>query len=220
MKKLSWILITSSIFALIFTIVISGRGYTKDDLSMNDYDINTEYFYEILSKKVVQIYTTGDKSVSFGTGFFIDNKKSIVTNYHVVREATNIYILFKDDSYAYRAELVAFDEKNDIAILTSKEDFKYESFELAFDVARHQNVCSCGFSLDYVVAPGKIIDARATYEDNNYIQTNNILKRGNSGGPVINEKGEVIGMVTLGTKSSTYLVPSSKIMNLVYNTMY
>lgn len=217
MKKLSWILITSSIFALIFTIVISGRGYTKDNLSMDDNNIDIEYYYEKLSTRVVQIYTTGEKTVSFGTGFFVDHKKSIVTNYHVVKDAEKIFILFKDDSFAYRAELVAFDEKNDIAVLTSKEDFKYERLELSFDSKRHQNVCSCGFSLDYIVAPGKITDARATYESNNYIQTNNVLKRGNSGGPVINEKGEVIGMVTLGTKSSTYLVPSYKIMNLLYS---
>ena len=219
MKKLSFVLIASSVLTFFFVVTIGGRGYTKDDLSLSgNNESKYEYYYENLSNKVVQIYTTGDKGMSFGTGFFIDNKKTIATNYHVVRDAKTIYIMFKEDSFAYKAELITYDVKNDIALLTSKEDFEYEKMQLSFDAKRHQTVYSCGFSLDYVVSESEIKDARAIYENNNYILINSVLKKGNSGGPVVNEKGEVVGMVTLGTKSQTYLVPSSKIMNLVYNT--
>lgn len=210
-KKLSFKIITSFILTLLLVITFNGRGYTKDDLEVIKY--SQEYYYDILSKSVVQLCVIGKNNNAFGTGFFVDDKKTIVTNYHVVKDAETIYFRFKDEEYKYKAKMIGFDKLNDIAILTSDDEFDYKPLSLTTNCKKSQIVYSCGFSSDYIMTSGNVIDTNSKYKNNNYIDISNLLSRGNSGGPIINRKGEVIGMTALGCSTSTSLVPSYKIIN-------
>lgn len=222
MKKLSLAFCASFILMILFLIISGGRGYTKDNLEYKS-QVNTQkemYYFENLQKSVVQIITVRNSGGSFGTGFFIDDKKTIVTNYHVVRDAEKIFITIREDEYAYRAKLVAFDEKNDIAIITSDDEFDYKKLPLTFDIKKNESIYTCGYSTNYTVTSGKVIDTNAQYKNNSYIDITNVVYSGNSGGPALNENGEVVGIVTLGDSVSTSLVPTYKLYDLIFNLDY
>ena len=222
MKKLSCILFASFILVVIFSVLISGRGYTKDNLAYkldtNEKIVEKEFYYfDTLRRSVVQILACGETGSAFGTGFFIDENKTIITNYHVIREAEKVYIMFKEDEYAYRANVLYFDEENDIAILTSNYDFEFNYLPLTFDTKINETIYTCGFSTNYNVTHGNIIDNMAPYKGKYYIDITNIVYSGNSGGPALNKDGEVVGVVTLGNSVSTSLVPSYKVYNAIHN---
>jgi len=140
---------------------------------------------------------------SLGSGFIIDAEKGYVaTNYHVVRDAEEIRITLHDDT-TIPAELVGYDEKVDVAVLQVETDKKLTAVKFGkSDIMRVGDwVVAIGnpFGLGGTVTSG-IISARqrdinsGPYDD--YIQTDASINRGNSGGPMFNLKGEVIGINT------------------------
>lgn len=144
------------------------------------------------------------ESASLGSGFIIDGKEGIiVTNYHVIAEASDIRVTLNDDN-SYRASTIGFDEKTDIALL--KIDTKGKVLpEVSFgnsDILRVGDwVLAIGnpFGLGGTVTAG-IVSARSRdinagpYDD--FIQTDASINRGNSGGPMFNLSGELIGINT------------------------
>ncbi|MGD9650508.1 MAG: DegQ family serine endoprotease [Dongiaceae bacterium] len=142
------------------------------------------------------------KPTSLGSGFIIDPSGLIVTNNHVIADADEIRVTLHDDT-KLKAEIVGRDIKTDLALLRVKADKKlpYVSFGNS-DVARvGEWILAIGnpFGLGGTVTQG-IISARqrdinaGPYDD--FIQTDAPINRGNSGGPMFNLKGEVIGINT------------------------
>lgn len=140
---------------------------------------------------------------SLGSGFVIDATNGyIITNNHVIRDAEEIRVTFQDD-VTIPATLIGTDEKTDLAVLQVKTDHKLTA--VAFgnsDVLRVGDwVLAIGnpFGLGGTVTAG-IVSARqrninsGPYDD--FIQTDASINRGNSGGPMFNLKGEVIGINT------------------------
>jgi serine protease Do len=140
---------------------------------------------------------------SLGSGFVVDASKGlIVTNNHVVRDAEEVRVTFHDDE-TIPAEVIGRDEKTDLAVL--KVTTKKKLTEVKFgdsDVLRVGDwVVAIGnpFGLGGTVTAG-IISARARdinsgpYDD--FLQTDASINRGNSGGPMFNLKGEIIGINT------------------------
>lgn len=141
---------------------------------------------------------------SLGSGFIIDAENGyIVTNNHVIRDADEVKVTLYDDQ-TIDAEIVGVDDKTDIALLKvdpKKADLKTVSFGTS-DILRVGDwVLAIGnpFGLGGTVTAG-IISARqrdiqsGPYDD--YLQTDASINRGNSGGPMFNLKGEVIGINT------------------------
>jgi serine protease Do len=142
-------------------------------------------------------------AASLGSGFIIDAENGyIVTNNHVVRDAEEVRITLHDDS-TIPAEIVGRDEKIDIAVLKVDTDKKLQAVEFGnSDKMRVGDwIVAIGnpFGLGGTVTAG-IVSARqrdinsGPYDD--YIQTDASINRGNSGGPMFNLKGEVIGINT------------------------
>jgi len=140
---------------------------------------------------------------SLGSGFIIDAEKGIVvTNNHVVKDADEVRVIFHDDE-SVEAEVIGRDEKTDIAILKIETDKKLTAVKFGnSDVLRVGDwVVAIGnpFGLGGTVTAG-IVSARSRdirsgpYDD--YIQTDASINRGNSGGPMFNLRGEVIGINT------------------------
>lgn len=140
---------------------------------------------------------------SLGSGFIIDAEKGyIVTNNHVIRDADEVRITLHDDS-TIPAEIIGRDEKVDIAVL--KVDTNKKLTAVKFGDSEEMRVgdwiLAIGnpFGLGGTVTSG-IISARqrdiqsGPYDD--YIQTDASINRGNSGGPMFNLNGEVIGINT------------------------
>lgn len=140
---------------------------------------------------------------SLGSGFVIDADKGlIVTNHHVIKNAEEIKVILHDDT-SLSAELVGSDEKTDLALLRVKTDRKLAAAKWGnSDEAKIGSwVLAIGnpFGLGGTITAG-IVSARqrdigaGAYDD--FIQTDASINRGNSGGPMFNTKGEVIGINT------------------------
>ena len=139
---------------------------------------------------------------SLGSGFVIDASGIVVTNNHVISEADEITVIFNDGS-RLKAEIIGKDQKTDIALLRVKPDkpLKAVKFGDSDRLRLGDWVIAIGnpFSLGGTVTAG-IVSARnrdinsGPYD--NYIQTDAAINRGNSGGPLFNLDGEVVGINT------------------------
>jgi len=139
---------------------------------------------------------------SLGSGFIIDPSGFVVTNNHVIADSDEISVILNDGT-TLKAELVGRDAKSDLALLKVKPDKPLKAVKLGdSDKLRlGEWVIAIGnpFSLGGTVTAG-IISARhrdiqsGPYD--NYIQTDAAINRGNSGGPLFNLNGDVIGINT------------------------
>jgi serine protease Do len=136
-----------------------------------------------------------------GTGFVISADGQIVTNAHVIEGADEVKVTFEDGT-SYIAEVKGSDNTTDIALLDIEaEGLDYVSFGDSEALKVGQNVIAMGnpFGLGNTVTTGIVSalgrDINAGPFDN-FIQTDAAINRGNSGGPLFNEAGEVIGVNT------------------------
>ncbi|MBO6867628.1 MAG: trypsin-like peptidase domain-containing protein [Thalassococcus sp.] len=136
-----------------------------------------------------------------GTGFVISADGQIVTNAHVIEGADEVKVTFEDGT-SYIAEVKGSDNTTDIALLDiDAEGLDYVSFGDSDALKVGQNVIAMGnpFGLGNTVTTGIVSalgrDINAGPFDN-FIQTDAAINRGNSGGPLFNEAGEVIGVNT------------------------
>ncbi|MCP4634093.1 MAG: Do family serine endopeptidase [candidate division Zixibacteria bacterium] len=148
------------------------------------------------------------RSQSLGSGFIISGDGYIVTNNHVVRDADKIKVRLSDTS-EYPAELVGSDPETDIAVLKIKPNGNLTSASLGSSEGIQVGDWAIAIGnpfpqlgLDRTVTVG-VISAigrqglvfggeMVSYQD--YIQTDASINRGNSGGPLVNIRGEVIGI--------------------------
>ena len=142
------------------------------------------------------------KATSLGSGFIIDPNGYVVTNNHVIQDAEEISVILQDDT-RLDAEVVGRDPKTDLAVLKVKPSKPLPSVSLGdSDEMRVGDwVLAIGnpFGLGGSVTAG-IISARGRdihagpYDD--FLQTDASINRGNSGGPMFNLDGQVVGINT------------------------
>ena len=168
------------------------------------------------------------RTTSLGSGFIVDASGYIVTNNHVIADAQEITVTLHDDS-SYAAELVGHDPKTDVAVLKVVADKPLPAVQWgdSDSVKVGQWVVAIGnpFGLGNTVTAG-IISARARdinagpFDD--FLQTDASINRGNSGGPLFNMNGEVIGINTAiyspsgGSVGIGFAVPANLARNVVY----
>ena len=189
-----------------------------------------EFFDDFFEKHRGQGGDNGDSDnspkrvTSLGSGFIIDPSGLIVTNNHVIADADEINVIFNDGT-KLPAELVGKDSKADLALLRVHADhpLKAVAFGDSDKLRLGEWVIAIGnpFSLGGTVTAG-IVSARnrdiqsGPYD--NYIQTDAAINRGNSGGPLFNLNGEVIGINTAiispsgGSIGIGFAVPSDTAM--------
>src|SRR6202012_2562950 len=167
------------------------------------------------------------KTTSLGSGFIIDTSGIVVTNNHVIADADEINVIMNDGS-KFRAELVGVDKKTYLAVLKFKpsKPLTAVKFGDSDKLRLGEWVIAIGnpFSLGGTVTAG-IVSARnrdinsGPYDS--YIQTDAAINRGNSGGPLFNLQGEVIGVNTLiispsgGSIGIGFAVPSKTVAGVV-----
>jgi serine protease Do len=167
------------------------------------------------------------KTNSLGSGFIVDTSGVVVTNNHVIADADEINVIMNDGT-KIKAELVGVDKKTDIAVLKFKpvKPLIAVKFGDSDKLRLGEWVIAIGnpFSLGGSVTAG-IVSARnrdisqGPYD--NYIQTDASINRGNSGGPLFNLEGEVVGVNTLiisptgGSIGLGFAVPSKTVAGVV-----
>ena len=145
-------------------------------------------------KGVVTIKT----DVSQGTGFIITDDGYIVTNYHVVQGAKSAIVITSDNKNHQEVTLEGYDSNLDIALLKIPGNFQSLSLDNSDNVQVGQKVIAIGnpLGLQFSVSEGIVsaINREGSNGIKGYIQTDAALNPGNSGGPLINTQGKVIGI--------------------------
>src|SRR3989344_6723546 len=145
-------------------------------------------------KSVVAVST--DKAI--GTGFIISFEGYIVTNYHIISGSENKVFIKTYDREIIAADFIGKDELRDVALL--KVDGSYSSLELAdsssLQVGKKVIAIGNPLGLSFTVTEGIIsaLDRVGPNGFREYIQTDVPLNPGNSGGPLIDGNGDVVGM--------------------------
>jgi S1-C subfamily serine protease len=149
---------------------------------------------------------------SSGTGFVLDKEGHIMTNYHVVADATEVIIKLIDGTQVI-AEIIGLDPHSDLAVIkidVPEDRLHPVTFGDVSKLKVGQDVITIGspFSQDWTMTTGIIsatnrsIQGLGSYSIGSAIQTDASINPGNSGGPLLNMQGEVIG-VTSQIQSST-----------------
>lgn len=167
------------------------------------------------------------KSNSLGSGFVIDPSGVVITNNHVIADANEITVILADGQ-KLKAEIVGRDEKVDVAVLRVKPEkpLKAVKFGDSEKMRVGDWVVAVGnpFGLGGTVTAG-IISARHRNIDSgpydNYFQTDAAINKGNSGGPLFNMAGEVIGINTAilspsgGSIGIGFATPSATVLPVI-----
>src|SRR6202790_5172721 len=139
-----------------------------------------------------------------GSGFVIDDKGYILTNFHVVQEAQSIEVVLGDQS-RYPAKFIGADQRNDVALVKiAPKGKRLTALSLGDSAALQvgQKVLAIGNPFGFqstlttgvVSAIGRTVQTSQTTFIDEAIQTDAAINRGNSGGPLLNSHGEVIGI--------------------------
>lgn len=145
---------------------------------------------------------TQEKSfIRGGSGFFIARNGFILTNHHVVGEANEINVI-TNDGIMHKAKLVAKDPVNDIAIIKIESDYPALFLTRSTKIKKGTEVVTLGYPLIQIQGRemkatfGKINALSGLRNDIRFFQIDVPVQPGNSGGPLIDQKGSLIGVVT------------------------
>ena len=192
--------------------------------------------YERAAPGVVQITSTtgsaGGTSEALGSGFVLDKAGHIVTNYHVVQGANQIRVSFSNQD-TVEASLVGNDPSTDLAVLqvdTSASGLTPLPLGDSDRVEVGDQVVAIGnpFGLDRTATSGivsalqRLITAPNQFTIDHVIQTDAPINHGNSGGPLLNDRGQVIGVntqietggVSSGNVGIGFAVPSNTVKDV------
>ncbi|MBL0319827.1 MAG: trypsin-like peptidase domain-containing protein [Alphaproteobacteria bacterium] len=137
--------------------------------------------------------------ISSGTGFYVQ-PNYVITNNHVVESCQTIALRRKDGFKP--AMVIASDTRNDLALLkTDAQPEAIASLRSNSEISIGEPVSVIGYPKehgltgDYTTARGKVLDLSGPLRDDNRIQFSDMVEKGNSGGPLIDESGNIIGVV-------------------------
>ena len=177
-------------------------------------------YYDSVDSVVIVTTNTGQ-----GTGFIIDREGYIVTNYHIMEGATAAEIYTSSDG-PYDVQLIGVNSIMDVALLKIEENFQKLTFGDSDNVDIGEKVIAIGnpYGLQFSATVGSIsqIHREGPNGLNVYLQIDAAVNPGNSGGPVIDKNGKVIGMVNFKVKGAEGLgfALESNFIEQVVNDIY
>ncbi|CAJ1946727.1 unnamed protein product [Sphenostylis stenocarpa] len=208
---LSFTLLLSNADSAAAFVVTSPRKLQSDELAtVRLFQENTPSVVYITNLAVKQDAFTLDVlevPQGSGSGFVWDKEGHIVTNYHVIRGASDLKVTLADQS-TYDAKVVGFDQDKDVAVLrvdAPRDKLRPIPIGVSSDLLVGQKVYAIGnpFGLDHTLTTGVIsglrreISSAATGRPiQDVIQTDAAINPGNSGGPLLDSSGNLIGINT------------------------
>jgi S1-C subfamily serine protease len=222
----------------------SGTNAAARDAALTDDEAINVRVYRQASPAVANILTKATEYDFFmdpvpvegaGSGFVIDEKGYILTNFHVVQEAQSIEVVLGDQS-RYPGKFIGADQRNDVAMVKIDPKGKHLVALPLGDSASlqvGQKVLAIGNPFGFqstlttgvVSALGRTVQTSQTTFIDEAIQTDAAINRGNSGGPLINSRGEVIGINSaIYTPSGTtagigFAIPINTAKNIAHDLM-
>ena len=202
-----------------YTCVVCNKTTEIDQTA----GISPSMIYEQISNACVRIeaYDKNGKRFGLGSGFFIDSEGKLVTNYHVIRAAYQIKV-FNYAGREYQVEsILGYNKLEDVAVVKVKSDKATPHLELATTdgIRAGDSIYTLGSPLgvDNVFTDGIVANVSVNVNGRDMVAFTAPIASGNSGGPLVNSKGEVIGINTsTATNAQTlnFAVRSEKISEL------
>jgi len=176
------------------------------------YAQNVKAVVAISNQATANIYGQITETASSGSGFVVTPDGYVVSNYHVVEGAASLHVL-TSDGVEYEAQLIGYDATNDVALLKIEaEDLPYVRIGSSDALVVGDQVAAIGnplgeltstLTVGYVSAKDRMVTTEGVTI--NMLQTDAAINSGNSGGPLFNMKGQVVGITTAkysGTSNS------------------
>lgn len=212
MKKRHFLILLSSFLVIILSCTSIANAATIENIKLKTNEKPVNEAGKIISKvgpSVVGIigkikqdsqnYSTRGDNLEFGSGVIYKAEGYIITNAHVVADMENIVVVLSNGK-AYSARLKAIDEKSDLAMIKiDKGGLTPAVFGDASDITVGEQVIAIGtplsFSLRNSATKGIVSGLnRAVEGEYRFIQSDAAINGGNSGGPLVNMEGKVIGI--------------------------
>jgi S1-C subfamily serine protease len=175
--------------------------------------VNVAEVANYVAPSVVTISADVNGGTSLGTGVIISSDGEILTNAHVVEDATEIRVRLAGETEPRRVSLLAADRGNDLALLRMSGDgFEAATFADPGSIRLGDEVVAIGFALGLDGEPSVTLGIVSALNRsigqsdvflNGLIQTDAAISSGNSGGPLVNAAGEVVGINTAVARDTT-----------------
>lgn len=194
------------------------------------------YFLKMYPSNKPQTSKSSNAIAITGSGFFITPKGLIATNAHVVNGAKKIEIKVPTDSdgITYSAKLILIDTKNDVAIIQIDDASFKQLMPLPYGISENADIGEKSFTIgyplndimgtNYKVADGIISSKTGIADDIRYYQITIPIQPGNSGGPLFNSQGNIIGITSAKLNSKAvgvqvenvnYAIKAAYLVNLI-----
>ncbi len=225
----------------VYTTADSTKNVLDSEVSKyTGAELTNREIIELAKPSVVGIVTSvrsyfGYVKSGVGSGFIISADGYIITNYHVIENASSVSVVLSDDT-EHNAEVIGYDSLTDVAVLKITVDKELP----ALIIGDSDNVCEgdsviaigtpSGIELAGTATHGMISAVNRVLEITDIygrvtktmtvIQTDAAINPGNSGGPLLNSRGEVIGVNTLKLSDTSYqgigfAIPINGVMDIV-----
>ena len=213
-KALQICLIRSNLFFFSFLYICSTNSYSQS--------LSAEQIYKNVSGAVVVIYAydNDDKLTMQGSGVVFNDKGYVVTNYHILSGNKRIEIIHGKEIIPY-VDIIGIDVEKDILILKIEEQ-RFSSIKIgnskSLNIGQRVYAIGSPMGLENSISEG-IVSGLRSYDElkRNFIQISASISSGSSGGAVVNDKGELVGISTLTIKEGqnlNFAIPIDDILNV------
>lgn len=193
----------SSLPDLVEQLTSSVVRIETTNISKQNLSITGDPFFDEFFRRQFGDDSQPRTSKGLGSGFIYSKNGYVVTNFHVIEKANDISVVLNNGN-RYDANVVGTDSRTDLALLkiSTNESLNVVKVGNSNKLRIGEDVIAIGNPLGFgatvttgiISAKGRYIDGLGTYVD--FLQTDAALNRGNSGGPLFNFKGEVVGVNT------------------------
>lgn len=212
-------------------LAASGRSTTPGtwlDVQRQVKDTVIQVFSQVCDFNWLEPYKTPEQGEGRGSGFFINENGDIITNYHVVAQASAVQVQIPTFGHEqFDVKIIGVSPDRDIALLTLTKEAKekiikklgkipYLTLGDSDKILRSQEVLALGYPLGQTRLKSTlgIVSGRERLGIFGYIQITAALNHGNSGGPALNSNGEVIGINARGVLDAQnvgYIIPIDEV---------
>ena len=213
MKK-NKLIATLLVFIFAFGFLGCGDNSAKPLTAEQIYNNSKDCAVEIIT------YNKNNQELALGSGFVFSTDGKIVTNYHVIEKALSAKVYIGETAYTVN-NVLAYDIDKDLAVLKI-DATKLKTLSINYSApATGATVYALGSSrgLTSTFSKGIVTTSSRELDGVQYIQHDAAISNGNSGGPLINDKGEIIGINTLTIKDSqnlNFAISASELKTLDY----
>ena len=179
----------------------NSLGGFVEETSTESEELNAQEIYESIAPSVVTVNACSVVENRSGTGFFINDGSTIATNYHVIKNCTSASVTLATGEKYEIEKVLGYSEEQDIALLKISYTNGMPLEIRKTEVKTGETVYAIGNSLGFLggsLSEGIVSTATREIDGKTYIQTTAAVTHGNSGGPLIDSYGKVIGIISAG----------------------